>query len=254
MKIRLAPIGVLSLFLTGAAGAQSSQVKFVEQGNQLCVIGNGLPDHSTGKFPNRGNPNAIRTQSVKMCVPLNPAKGNKPQAIRGAIGIAVNGVQFRPTTAGFYDANARRGHSRRGDKNWSLDIFGALGKLGLDFNNAHVGPNGLYHYHGIAKSLNETSGSTLVGYAGDGFEMHYLGSETISGYRLKTGNRPSGPGSKYDGTYNEDFEYNASNGNLDACNGAMLGAKYVYFVTETYPFVSRCLYGKISNDFGRNEH
>jgi hypothetical protein len=88
-----------------------------------------------------------------------------------------NGVQFRPNTAGSWDPDARRGHSRHGDENWSIDIFGARGKLGLDFNNAHVGKGGLYHYHGIAVSLTTTSGSSLVGYAGDGFEMHYIERE-----------------------------------------------------------------------------
>ena len=42
--------------------------------------------------------------------------------------------------------------------------------------------------------------SSLIGYAGDGFEIHYLGNEVVSGYSLRTGNRPSGPGDPYDGT------------------------------------------------------
>lgn len=42
-------------------------------------------------------------------------------------------------------------------------------------NNGHVGPNGLFHHHGIAKSFNEGSDSSLVGHAGDGFEIHYVG-------------------------------------------------------------------------------
>ena len=101
-------------------------------------------------------------------------RGPVPKFIKGIIGVAINGVPFRPNTAGFWDPNGRRGHSRHGNRNWSVEIFGAPGKLGLDFNNGHVGRAGMYHYHGIAISLTKTSGSSLVGYARDGFEIHPL--------------------------------------------------------------------------------
>ncbi len=233
---------VLLFGLVQPAPAQNN-VSITTTQTQRCVEGDGLPDHPTGEFPSRGNPNAIAAQQVKMCMTSSPERSNQATPIRGAIGIAVNGVQFRPTTAGFYDPNGRRGHGRNGDRNWSLDM-----------NNGHVGPNGLYHYHGIAKSLTETSGSSLVGYAGDGFEIHYVGTAAQSGYRLKQGTRPSGPGGSYDGTYNEDYEFVEDAGNLDQCNGGMLNGQFVYFVTETYPFVGRCLWGPVSPDFGRNRH
>jgi len=121
-------------------------------------------------------------------------------------------------------------------------------------NNGHVGPNGLYHYHGIAKTLMETSGSSLIGYAGDGFEIHYVGNKVTSGYKLKTGHRSSGPGGKHDGSYNEDYLYHPAEGVLDECNGGELDGKFVYFVTNTYPFVTRCLWGDISSGFGVNRH
>ena len=68
--------------------------------------------------------------------------GAAPNPIRGTLGIAINRVQFRPNTAGFWDPNVKQVHSRQGNKNWSLDIFGAPGKLGLDFNKGHVGRRG----------------------------------------------------------------------------------------------------------------
>ena len=249
----------LGLFIVAAGAAAApvaleNRVQMDLSDVQRCFATNGVPDHDTGTFPNRGNPNAIQEQRLNMCVPAHPIRGPKAQPVRGAIGIAVNGVQFRPTTAGFYDPNGRRGHSRNGDRNWSLDIHGAPGRLGLDFNNAHVGRGGLYHYHGIASTLTDTSGSSLIGYAADGFEMHYVGSAARSGYRLKPGERPSGPGGQYDGTYNEDYEHIAADGRLDQCNGGMLDGKYVYFVTDTYPFVGRCLWGVISKDFAGGEH
>ena len=45
---------------------------------------------------------------------------------------------------------------------------------------------GMYH-HGIAQSLTRTSGTSLVGYAGDGFKIYYRPSEKKSGWRLRRG-------------------------------------------------------------------
>jgi hypothetical protein len=236
------------------SGANSNRIDIKVVDGQRCFTTNGIPDHPTGKFPNRGNPNTISEQQVYVCVTTSPKRKKTPTPIKGTVGIAINGVQFRPNTAGFWDPNARRGHSRRGDRNWSLEIFGARGKLGLDFNNAHVGRGGLYHYHGIAPSLSKTSGSSLVGYAGDGFEMHYLPDGKQSGWVLKEGNRPSGPPGKYDGTYNEDYIYVGGEDRLNQCNGGSLNGIYVYFITDTYPFVPRCLYGEVSIDFNRSRH
>jgi hypothetical protein len=236
-----------------------NQITITTNGTDRCFTANGLPDHPTGTFPNRGNPNAIAPQDVKVCVPQNPQPAQAITPIRGTMGIAINGVQFRPNTAGYYDPEGRRGHSPRGDRNWSLDIHGAPGKLGLDFNNAHVGRGGLYHYHGIAKHLLDRSGSSLIGYAGDGYEIHYVGEKVESGWELKSGTRPNGPGGRYDGTYNEDFVYVGGLGandkpRLDQCNGGQLNGRYVYFVTDSYPYVSRCLTGVVSEDFNKANH
>jgi len=230
--------------------------------SERCFKSNGLPDHPTGDFPRRGNPNKIAAQDVQVCVPLTPTHAEAITPIRGTMGIAMNGVQFRPNTAGFYDPDARRGHSRNGNRAWSLDIHGAPGKLGLDFNNAHVGRGGLYHYHGIAKSLLSEDSGSLIGYAGDGYEIHFVNEAVTSGWELKSGNRPDdadGPSGTYDGTYNEDYVYvggQTSKGvtRLDQCNGGQLDGRYVYFVTESYPFVPRCLSGVISDDFNKANH
>ena len=220
-----------------------------------CFTTNGIPDHPTGTFPNRGNPNAIQEQQVNVCIPFKPVKGDMPVPIKGTMGIAVNGVQFRPNTAGYWDPKAKQGHSRTGDKSWSLDIFGAPGKLGLDFNNGHVGRGGLYHYHGIAKHLLSVSGSSLVGYAGDGFEVHYLPTGKQTGWALKRGERPTGsPPGAYNGLFNEDYEYVGGENKLDQCNGGKLRGSYAYFITDQYPFLPRCLHGKISRDFNRSRH
>ena len=243
---------LLMIFINPALA--KNYVSVLKNQSNLCIASNSLPDHEIGRFPNRANPHSIREHLVEFCVPVDPVKNKVPKFVKGTIGIAINGIQFRPNTAGFYDPLARSGHSRNGDKRWSLDIFGAKNKLGLDNNNGHIGPNGLYHYHGIAKSLVTSSGNSLIGYAGDGFEIHYLGNKVTSGYKLKSGFRPSGPGGKYDGTYKEDYIHKAIEGILDECNGGQLSGKFVYFITDSYPFVGRCLWGNISPEFGNNSH
>ena len=246
---------ILFLLAFQALGAGTNKVVISTKYGKRCFAANGIPDHPTGKFPTRGNPNAIRVQDFNICITMNPKRGSIPKPIKGIMGIAVNGVPFRPNTAGFWDPSARQGHSRRGNKNWSLEIFGAPGKLGLDLHNAHVGRGGMYHYHGIAKSLTRTSGSSLVGYARDGFKIYYRPGEKKSGWRLKKGMRPTGgPPGHYNGSYNEDYEYVGGENALDRCNGGEIGKNYAYFITDTYPFLPRCLFGEISSDFYKGRH
>ena len=219
-----------------------------------CLISNGIPDHQPGKFPNKGNPHSIAEQNIYLCVPIKGSFSGKITPITSTMGFALNGILYRPNTAGYWDPSSKRGHSRNGNKNWRLNIFGTKGKLGLDNNNAHVGPNGLYHYHGIAKSLLNNQKGSLIGYAGDGFEIHYVGNKVSSAWKLKKGLRINGPGGKYDGTYNEDYEFVKDSGNLDECNGGFLNSKYIYYLTNEYPFVPRCLKGNVSKDFNNRRN
>ncbi|MEP3276562.1 MAG: YHYH protein [Stappiaceae bacterium] len=237
--------------LAGAATAQAheNEVQTSVQGGQRCITSNGLPDHSTGTFPNSGNPNTISEQHVKLCVSADPKKGNSPKTVRGSIGVGINGVQIRPGTADYYDPSSRRGFSRDRSSGWNLEGLGARDKLGMDKNNAHVDERGLYHYHGVPKPLVESAGSSLIGYAADGFEIHYVGNKQTSSYRLKSGTRPSGPGGAYDGTYLEDWEFVDGLGTLDVCNGGTLNGEFVYFATDSFPFYPRCMWGEISGDF-----
>ena len=250
-------ITISALILTGCKTIgmySNNKIEIITKKERRCFISNGIPDHPIGIFPNRGNPNTVEEQNLKGCVPLKPKRGLHPKPVKGIIGIAINGIPFRPNTAGFWDPNSPRGHSRQGNTDWSLEIFGAPGKLGLDFNNGHVGRAGLYHYHGIPDSLVKTSGSTLIGYARDGFQIHHIPTK-ISGWQLKKGIRPPGaPPGIYDGSYNEDYTYVGGENRLDRCNGGKIQGSYAYFITVNYPFVPRCLYGEISPDFNQNRH
>jgi hypothetical protein len=47
-----------------------------------------------------------------------------------------------------------------------------------------------------------------------------------------------------DGTYSSDWVFNAHAGDLDSCNGIEINGEYAYLITDTYPYVSRCLNGE----------
>ena len=129
--------------------------------------------------------------------------------------------------------------------------FDKLGVIGLGLMGHGIARNVLFDHHAddgtplapVALTLTGTDGSTFVGWAADGFEIHYAGDNARPSWQLKSGTRPSAPGGRYDGTYNEDFEYVRGSGNLDQCNGGLVDGQYVYFATDAYPYFPRCLYG-----------
>jgi YHYH protein len=139
---------------------------------------------------------------------------------------------------------------------------------------------GYYHVHGmpeghIARLGKGNSTMTLIGFAVDGFPIYarygYTNSSSASGgvtvmksnYRLRTsaelsaagyGNRPSASTAPY-GSFEQDWVFDAtstssSKGHLDACNGrygvtpeSPTTSVYHYFITDSYPFVPRCVFG-----------
>jgi len=238
-----------ALVAAAPALAHDNHVQITVEGDRRCITSNGLPDHDTGNFPNRGNPHRIAEQDIRLCVPLNPVKGTMPNRSRGSVGVAVNGVQFRPGTADYYDPSSPRGHSRDPSSGWNLEGLGARDALGMDRNNAHVDERGPYHYHGVPEPLVTDSNRTLIGWAADGFDIHYVGHGQTSSWQLKPGTRPTAPGGRYDGTYEEDWVYIPGSGTLDECNGGALDGRFVYFATDIFPFFPRCFWGEISADF-----
>lgn len=227
------------------------------EGGVRTIVANSLPDHATGEFPNSGNPNTISEQSLVLEYPANPVyTGNA--GFSQQPGIAVNGVAFEPGTAETVTCESGETYRIEGLQ----DQF----NLGMDFNNAHVQPTGQYHYHGVADLLvgNYDTGDDLVhvGFAADGFMIYYSKSGAYaSSYQLSTTARSgsecvaSGPaggspieieGTAPDGTYNTDWSFAASAGDLDSCNGVEIDGVYAYVLTDEYPFIPRCLNGEFT--------
>lgn len=243
----------------------ANRVSITAQGDVREISSNGIPDHKPGQFPNRHNPNTIQEQRYEFKMALHPQAARQPAPLgMNPFGVAVNGVPFDPGAAEFWN----------GDRGWQYEALSGKIDLGMDASNAHVQPNGAYHYHGIPIALAERlSGGkpkmTLVGYAADGFPVYALYGfsdpksadsdvkKLRASYQLKKGTRPGGPQGRYDGTFVQDWEYVAGSGDLDECNGRegvtpeYPEGTYYYVLTEEYPFIPRMLHGTADASFLR---
>ena len=237
----------------------NARVSIRIEGDLRIITANGLPNHKTGNFPNRGNPNAISEQQYEYRLPLKPKKNKSGTTLTlGAFGIAVNGIPFDPGAAEFYKGKR--------DGVWRYEALSGAVSLGIDESHAHVQPTGAYHYHGLPTALLKDLGvkrgqhSPIVGWALDGFPIYaqygYTDAEHAqsaittmrSSYQLKHGQRPSGandPGGRYDGTFVADYEYKAGSGDLDEHNGRFTktpdfpNGTYAYFLTDSWPVIPR---------------
>lgn len=242
-----------------------TEVSITVNGDDRIMTSNGMPAHAIGAFPNAGNPNEVSAQNISYTIDATPELADEPTWLNQEyFGIAVNGVPYEAQTAEFWQGDRSLG--------WRYDALGGAVPLGIDANYAHVQPTGAYHYHALPVGLLQELGfsadahSPLVGWAADGFPIYALVGDAGDGpvqfkssYQLKTGERPGGdlPTGTYDGTFNQDYEYVAGLGALDACNGAMTysdefpDGTYAYFITDAFPYMSRCWSGTPSSDFSK---
>ena len=197
-------LAALAIPALAQAPSTRNEVKITEEGEFRHIRSNGIPDHPTGRFPNRNNPNTIRAQANDFKVPLAPVKNAQPTPFHmQPFGVAVNGVVFDPFAAEWWKDDPNSG--------WQYEPQSGAIDLGLDDSNAHVQPNGAYHYHGIPSGLialryppDSPPDMKMVGYAADGFpiysEFAYKDandpksglSKMKPSFRLKDGNRPGG--------------------------------------------------------------
>lgn len=224
---------------------------------------NALPNHKTGEFPRKGNPNTISAQNRTYIFPVNPKYTGKPTWVREP-GVALNGVKFEPGTAEVVVCET--------GENYRVEAFQDIIDLGLDFNHAHVQPTGAYHYHGsptsVIEDLDEGKDLIHIGFANDGFPIYYSKSGVYKpSYILLDGNREGedctytnpkntidiSVGGHHDGAFGSDFEYVANSGDLDECNGITVDGEYRYIVTNEFPYVSRCLMGEVAQEERRGK-
>jgi len=227
-------------------------------GETRTMVTNALPNHKTGAFPTKGNPNTISAQKKTYTFPVIAKYTGKAKWAREP-GVALNGVKFEPGTAEVVACDT--------GGNYRVEALQDEIDLGLDFNHAHVQPTGAYHYHGTPTSVIENfdTGEDLVhvGFAHDGFPMYYSKSGAYKpSYKLLNGDRQGEDctyenpkekknislGGHHDGTYTSDFEFVDGSGDLDECNGITIKDTYIYIVTNEFPYVSRCLMGEFAEE------
>lgn len=263
-----------SAFNSSAKVNANSTSKWSCTGTARSMTGNGIPDHPVtgGNFAT-----PISAQNLSVQFTLAPKVVSQTGTALGhkVPGYVLNSVKLDPATDGTCSNNATSTQpgggcvAIMGRDPWNLEAIGGAFQFGTDENNAHVQPNGQYHYHGMPEGyltrVAAGQAMTLVGFAVDGFPIyarygHSTANDAASPIRVMTSswqkkttpdaNRPSTSTFPM-GTFTQDFQYVAGSGDLDECNGRVgvtpefPNGTYHYYITDTFPFIQRCAKGTV---------
>lgn len=256
----------------------TSEVVITATEDSCTITSNSVPNHAfndeSAAFAGGTEGATISEVETISTVTRRPEFAESPTPISQQVknAIFLNGVRLDIAAAGCYrptdrgaSADGNIGIGCASDAAWVLDPLGTEAKFGADLHNAHTQPGGLYHYHAGPKALYDDTpgpdGSPVIGFAADGFPVYgpYFQDpatndirKAVSGYTLKEGTRgersDTNPGGAYTGEYNDDWEFTNA-GDLDACNGMSVNGQYGYYVTDSYPWVIKCLSGTPDDSF-----
>lgn len=242
----------------------TAYVEISENGETCTFRTNSIPNHDFNEDGSFVTPVATVNESFE--IPITPSVNATATALTLEYDNAIflNGAKLDLLAAACYGVGDEPlGEEKIGCFNsqtpWRYDPMHPGNDFGADSHNAHTQPDGAYHYHGDPRAMYDMTGdaaSGVIGFAADGFPIYgpYIdddGSirEVTSSYVLKAGERSSlsgegaFPGASYDGTFNEDYQWEEGAGDLDACNGMERHGQYAYYVTRAYPWVMRCYQG-----------
>mgnify|MGYP001177102610 CR=1 FL=1 len=253
-------------------------------GGKCIFSSNGIVNHDMGE--GASFPNTISEVNQTYRITTSPTIASNPTTnIWKTSVVYLNGGVVDILPAACYDVgNDALGREKIGcgpdqlDHPWRYDPMSSLNSFGTDVHNAHVQPDGLYHYHANPMAMFETdcastaSASPVIGFAADGFPV--FGScisesgvirNVKSSYQLKDDGGPrqavtgyttpsAGTGniasSNYDGQFRGDYEYVAGAGDLDECNGMTVDGQYGYYISDSFPWVLNCFSGTPDSSFG----
>jgi len=229
----------------------------------LCSLwSNAIPNHDFND-QSAAFAHEVAQQEKTFVIARNPAIAAVTTALALSTynAVMLNGVVVDLLAAGCYGVGDGFIGCFNLNTPWRYDPMSPNSSFGTDQHNAHTQPDGRYHYHGDPLAMYDDNpgpnGSPVIGFAADGFPIYgpyfYDGIEVrkaISGYTLKLGTRPSGPGGSYDGTFIDDYEYTAA-GDLDECNGMTVDGQYGYYVTAAYPWILGCFKGTPNVSFNK---
>ncbi len=259
----------------------------IDNSNRRCTLAsNNIPNHNFNDTSANFATDAAEVEKA-FTITQEPSEANSvtPLALGVTQAIMLNGVVVDLLPAACYDiGNEPLGEEKIGcgqdqiDHPWRYDPMSSLNDFGTDNHNAHVQPDGSYHYHGNPEALfaqncsGQTTTSPVIGFAADGFPI--FGScieddnggirEVTSSYALKEGGGTrqnvdgymtptSGTGQiasdNYDGQFRGDYEYVSGSGDLDECNGMEVDGQYGYYVTSGFPWILNCFKATIDESF-----
>lgn len=251
----LAPLLLCTILGISTALAHPGRVELTVSDGEICVLTwpdsdhdmSALPGFASGAFggdtsaafpgrvPGGSSASGPGSLGTRTCVPKAPTKNAVPKPHRGAIGVGLNGDLIRPRSAA---SQAIRLGGRPGDGTGGM---GAASLLGARDSVIGSDERGLYQVQGLPLSVLAVLVDGQIGWAADGFPLVLGTAEQRSSWQLK----PADP----DGIEPEDWEYVPGSGSLDECNGGTRDGQFAYFVTATFPFYPRCLWGDASVDF-----
>lgn len=275
----LCPYSINQSQTMGNGDTFQSTASWTCSGTTRSLTGDGIPNHATGNFPSPANPNTISVQTISATFTTAPALTSTVTQVLDP-GYALNSVKMEPGTAGTCAStitSASQCELGGGTGTWRVEALTepSTFDFGADFNNAHVQPTGQYHYHGMPVSLLTNAGNTgqtmtLVGWGTDGFPIYAryaysTATDASSAIKVMTGSyalittipsdRPSVSIAPL-GSFMSDWTYVAGSGDLDECNGRygvtpeFPDGIYYYMITDTYPFIGRCVKGTPSSAAG----
>ena len=243
----------------------TGEVTISQIGNKCRLQSNGVPNHDFNDG-NRSFPNNLSEQSQSYEITSTPtfASTNTQLSIGMDNGLMLNGIKIDLLAAACFGVG--NGKTGCGDMShpWRYDPMFPANGFAVDSHNAHVQPNGSYHYHATPNAMfsDDTAiESPVVGFAADGFPIFgywFDDNGTVRkakpSYRLKSGTRTpvsgySTPSGNYDGAYRQDYEFVQGLGDLDECNGMEVDGVYGYFITEDFPYIVGCFKGQIDPSF-----
>ena len=199
-----------------------STFSMTRSSGQRVIATNDLPrDHTTGAFPVESsdpayqydrNPNHIAAQSLTYTLAASPTITTSTNCVGGEVGVMLTGVAlFDAFDAGGRDAGA-----------WEVQ----------DGCGGHPQITSEYHYHTLSSCIQDTSVSTVIGFALDGFP--------ITGPKVGTDNI-------------------LTTSDLDECHGITSTitldgeqvATYHYVMTQDFPYSAGCFRGTATVPPGR---
>lgn len=152
--------------------------------NNHIITSNGIPDHTTGTFPQaKTNPNSIEKQTFRFFVPKIPKIASESSCLTfGPIAVSKNGIPL------FNPHNINGDNAVEGD---TAEVF--------DNCDGHPDMRGVYHYHQTPDCLYDNTNDEFIGVALDGFPIY--GIKNSTGQEMTSKDLDQCHGHVYNGEY-----------------------------------------------------